>query len=537
MNAFKKHLPILVFLSVNCGLSGQNPYAISWSNAQESNQDVVSGGVVYADTGGVLIYRQEIEEYYSISDNLYKSSAKKLPPVLEHYDTNLRRDYSFSLEGWSPLHKDRSVKDGFTEGQEDRWYFPFHSKGKSWFVYSNYLRNDKIFVVKAQEIDLAKRGLSGEPIEIYRVKDTIHWRLGPEKMGDNMSVSILRDQAGSKIMFYTFTQPPFTNHFNIKVFDRKMRPLWSKEYHLPFEESTFEARGFLLSATGKLYCLARVYEALPDDNGNSRKSRAYIPMNVTFSSKAEYAAYSTILLELSGDSEYANIYRLDLDKSQLVDAWLLEDRDGQVHCAGFYSNEGYTRFNGCVDFVLNPLTQSLSIRGPLPFSSNALQKVTLKKGGDKETTIESCNLSGLRLLPNNSLVMNGEYSDQKGAYHVLSFNIDADFKTMEGARLKKSQLVKWQSDWLFAGYLGQNEAEGQSLFLFNEDIQDKNNLNLFTWSGKGDGATYVLPQPDDKKHLQIVTNQAYSILDKKLYFLAETRNHKTFRVGILQRKQ
>jgi hypothetical protein len=537
MNTLKKHLLTLIVFLPFCGPTAQNPYAINWSAAQESDQDVVSSGVVYADTGGVLIYRQEIEEYYSISDNIYKSSAKKLPPILEHYDIKLRRDYSFSLEGWSPLHKDRSIKDGFTEGQEDRWYFPFHSKGKSWFVYSNYVRSDKTIVVKTQELDLAKRGLTGEPIELFRVKDTIQWRLGPEKMGDNLSVNILRDQAESKIMFFVFPQPPFTNHFNIKVFDRKMRPLWSKEYHLPFEESTFEVRRFLLSVTGKLYCLARVYEPLPDDDRNGRQSRAYVPMNVTLSSKAEYAPYSTILLELSGESENANMYRLDLDKSLLVDAWLMEDRDGQVHCAGFYSNEGYNRYSGCVDFVLNPMTQTMTPRGPLPFSPNFLQKISLKKGVEKESFIESCNLTDLRLLPDNGLVMSGEYSDRKGAYHVLSMNIDADFKTMEGVRLKKSQLVKWQSDWLFVGYLGQNQADGQSLFLFNEDIQDKNNINLFAWSGNGDATSYVMPQPDDKKHLQIVTNQSFSTPDKKLYFLAETRNHKTFRVGVLQRKQ
>lgn len=516
-------------------LNGQIPLEIRWSEPQESAKDFVAGKIVQADTSGVLVYRQEIEEDYAIGDNIRGSRGKKLLPLFEHYDTNFHRDYTFALEGWSPFHKDQLIKVGSTKGNYDRWYFPFRMNNKTWFAYSNYTSEDKMIVVKVQEIDLSTQKLSGVPIEVFKLKDTVESRLAPDHMRDYLELGATVDRVGSKIMFFTFPQASFTNRFNVKVFDRKMRPMWSKEYYLPFAPNTFEVRDFQLSATGKLYCLARVYEPLPESDPGV-VSRAFIPMNVTLNSKPEYAAYSTIILELSSESDNANIFRLEMGKSLFVDAALLEDQDGQIHCAGLYSDNGYTQFYGCMDFVLNTFEKTLEKRGSLAFPPAFLKKVALKKESEKKPYIEAFKLMGLSLEKDGRMVMTGGYSDRYGAYHEMALSIDAAFQTMDGVRIKKSQEVKWQSDWLFTGNIGQIGAENQRLMLFNDNIQGNNQFNLFSWNGSGEGVSHTLPQPESQKHLLFVPTSQYTASNGKTYFIAETRNHKTYRLGQLHRK-
>lgn len=532
MKNSKKYSALLCCFVFCWQMQGQNPYEIQWSMAQESDQDFVAGSILYADTSGILLFRQEIEESYLIADNIYGSRGKKLLPVFEHYDTILNRDFTFALDGWSPLHKPQLLKDGHTEGQNDRWYFPYQVNNKTWFTYSNYTREDNMIVVKTQEIDLSKRKLTGTPIEIFRFKDSVEARFGPDQMQDYLQLGIMRDQMGSKIMFYTFPQAYFTNRFNVNVFDRKMRPMWAKEYSIPFVPNNFEVKYFQISATGKLYCLAKVYEG---EIQSSLGSYVFIAKDGTKSNR-EYAPYSMILLELSSNSPNANVYRLDMGKSQLVDATLLEDKDGKIHCAGFYSDNYSKQFYGCVDFVLNTFEQTVDKRGPIPFAPAFLKKVSLKKEDEKKPYLKSFELSGLQLEKSGSMIMAGEHVDEYGAYHNIVLKIDSSFQSMDGIRLKKSQFVKWQSDWLFTGNIGQIGAENQRLMLFNDNIQGNNQFNLFSWNGSGEGVSYTLPQPESQKHFLFVPTSQYTASNGKTYFLAETRNHKTYRLGQLHRK-
>jgi hypothetical protein len=533
MQNSKKHVALLFGIAFCWQIQGQNPFEIQWSKPMESDQDIVAGRILYADTSGILLFRQEIEESYLIGDNIHGSSGKKEPPIFEHYDTTLSRNFSFTLDGWSPLHKDKLLKDGQTEGHYDRWYFPYHANNKTWFAFSNYTSEDNMIVVKAQEMDIFKRKLSGTPIEIFRFKDTVEARFGPDQMREYLQLGMIGDRMSSKIMFYSFPQAHFTNRFNVKVFDRKMRPMWAKEFSIPFVPNNFEVKDFQLSATGKLYCLAKVYEG---EIESSLGSYGFVAIDGT-KTKREHAPYSTILLELSSDSDNANVYRLDMGKSKLIDATLFEDQDGQIHCAGLYSDGSNKHFYGCVDFVLNPFGQTVEKRGPLPFSPAFLKKVSVKREDEKKPYLEAFDLSGVHLEKNGRLIIAGSYSDSYGIYHSMVLNIDSSFQALDGIRIKKSQSVKWQSDWLFAGSIGALGFDNGSLFLFNDEIQGDNKINAFFWSGLREGESYVFPQPDKNKNLLLSTISHRNAVDSKIYFLAETRNHKTYRLGLFHRKR
>ncbi|MEQ1666685.1 MAG: hypothetical protein ABL927_15070, partial [Bdellovibrionales bacterium] len=261
MNLYIKWTPLFFCLCLFGLLKAQMPYEIHWGKTQESEKDFLSRSILKADTNGILLLRQEIEEHYDFFGTASYAEGKKLPPVLEHYTPDMKRNYSFELKGWSQDKDDALIKAGVTEGHYDRWYFPFSVNKKEWLAYSNYNQKEKYTYLYAREIDLQNQGLVGAPIELFRLKDTI---IGSNSRRGEIQLQSIVDQTGSKMMFFTFPEYTYPNHFNVKILDRKMRPLWSKEYDLPFDPNTFEIREFCLSVTGKFYCLARIYEPLPE---------------------------------------------------------------------------------------------------------------------------------------------------------------------------------------------------------------------------------------------------------------------------------
>ncbi|MBK6994898.1 MAG: hypothetical protein IPH31_08210 [Lewinellaceae bacterium] len=82
MKNSKKHVALLFGIAFCWQIHGQNPFEIQWSKPMESDQDIVAGRILYADTSGILLFRQEIEESYLIGDNIHGSSGKKSPPYL-----------------------------------------------------------------------------------------------------------------------------------------------------------------------------------------------------------------------------------------------------------------------------------------------------------------------------------------------------------------------------------------------------------------------------------------------------------------------
>ncbi len=524
-----KWILFLHLLPFYWAVQGQNLYEIQWSKVQESKKDFVSGRIIHADSNGVLLIRQEIEEYYEIGSTISGSLGKKLPPVIEHFTPELRRDYAFDLKGWSALQEDHLIQAGEVEGHFDRWYYPYWTNNKPWFTYSQYNKKDKNITFFAKEVDLDQQKLTGLPIELFQLKDSVEVRSGPESMKDYLRLSSIGDQAQSKLMFFTFPQYGYPNRFNVKIFDRKMKFLWAKEYNLPFIPNTFEIRDICLSTTGKFYCLARVYEVLPE-NGKS-------PVNITFMSKFDYASFTTILLEFSSNSEKANMYRLDMGEKILVDAGLKEDKDGQIHCVGGYTLDKYNRFYGFVDFVLNPFEQTISLRGPIPFSQPLLQKISLEKNTAKHAFVEAYDVNSPYFSPDGTIKVFGGYSDYKGAYHVVKLIIDAQFQEIKGIRIKKSQLVQRQSDWLFAGSVrAVDMIDKADILVFNDDIQGDNQINLFE-SKAGEGTTYQFPQPDPENRLLFVSESLGRTSGGRVYLIAETRGHKKYRLGYIQRKQ
>ncbi len=522
MKIFRKYVLLCFYLTIEICLNGQNPYVIHWGDPQTSGKNFLTRQIIHADTNGVLILRQEMEEYYKVSSTIDEPSGKKFPPLIEHFTPDLNRDYSFELKNWSLKNEPGQIQFGKPEGNIDRWYFPFWTNGKPWLAYSNYQQEEAQTDYYAREIDVRNGKLIGNPVEIFRFKDTIESQVS----NGRIRLRQVRDQANSKIMFITFPYYEALNKFKVRVFDQKMKGLWGKEYELPFESSTFEIRDFCLSVTGKFYCLARVYEKLPD--------RVLSMEDLTNGFPKDQATFSTILLEFSSDSESANMFRLEMGKNVLVDAKLREDKEGLIHCIGGYSPDHYSRMYGCVDFVLNPFDQTLTQSGPLPFSPSVLQKISLEKNTIKKPYLDAFEVSGVQFGQNRSINFWGTYGDARGAYHIIQFSIDSLFQSIDGIRIKKSQSVERQSDWIFAGSNAIPEEGEKGIVLFNDNIQGNNQINIFDFSLET-GKSFLAQQPDSKSRILLVTKALYSTKER-IYLVGETRNHKTYRIGYLERK-
>lgn len=190
---------------------------------------------------------------------------------------------------------------------------------------------------------------------------------------------IVSDDSSKLLVYY---QLPYDKgepeQFGFHAFDSKMNKLWSKDVTLPYEEELFSVADYTIGNDGNVYLTGRLYN-----------DRAKIKV------KGE-VNYSYKVLSYKNDGNDFQEYALDLGDKFITDVRIGTFPNGDLACAGFYSDKGvysikgsfYLRIEGNSGKALQTTTNQFGI----DFITQNLTEKQEKKAKKKEEKGKSLEL-------------------------------------------------------------------------------------------------------------------------------------------------
>ncbi|MBU2938222.1 hypothetical protein KO494_01595 [Lacinutrix sp. C3R15] len=190
----------------------------------------------------------------------------------------------------------------------------------------------------------------------------------------------------------------------VNVFDVSLNALWSKDYKMPYTERRMDLLDFAVDANGHGYILTKVFH---DDSNKDKKKR-----------KDKDANYHMELFRLLDGSEGIEKSKIVLNDKFINGISLFESPDGDMICAGFYTNglnNNLGNSDGIFTFKITKegkLVEKTAHEIPVEVLNQYVSKRTQKKNAkkDKDDKAEFANLRLRDLVINTdgSLILIGE---------------------------------------------------------------------------------------------------------------------------------
>ena len=367
---------LLLFLAFSSFLRGQTDANeptndpriaanVKWSpDLQEpSNADIKK--IIATEAGGFYALR---ERQGGVLSN---TTAAK--PILEFYNANMKlvrsKELDLDIKG-----KARFVKDVV---MLDR---------RLWVLSYFYNEKHEKTYLFAQEINKSNFNLGKDLIKVAEQDDK------NRDKSDVFTVATSRDS--SKIVI--FNRQPNENkqqEFSLAVFDSEFKELWSKEAKLPYSKKNFSIEDYQLDNQGNVYLLGIIYT----EGSNRLEKRG----------KATYQ-YDIVAYRQDDVRTEAYEYKIDMQDRFISDLSFKIGDDGDLICAGFYSEKGAKSVKGACFFKINPKTHDKTSISSRPFDfqfmttnlserSKERAKMAMEKG-DKEAEPELYDYSIDKLI-------------------------------------------------------------------------------------------------------------------------------------------
>lgn len=162
-------------------------------------------------------------------------------------------------------------------------------------------------------------------------------------------LSVSRDS--SKILVYN--QLPFKKsepeRFALRVYDADFQEQWVQDVTLPYGDGNFAIEEYRVDRDGNVYLLGVIYE-----------DRARVRRNGK-------PTYNYTILAYTEKGERAQEYRIDLEEQFITDLTFRVGNNGNLICAGFYSNKGTYSIKGTCFLQLDVKTKEIINLNLMPF--------------------------------------------------------------------------------------------------------------------------------------------------------------------------
>lgn len=338
---------------------------VKWSPDLEepSNADIKK--IVATEGGGFYALRERQGGLLS------NTTAAK--PILEFYNANMKlvrsKELDLEVKG-----KTRFIKDVV---MLDR---------RLWLLSYFYNEKHEKTYLFAQEVNKSTLSLGKELTKIAEQDQK------NQDKSDVFTVSTSRDS--SKIV--VFNRQPNENkqqEFSLAVFDSGFKELWSKEAKLPYSRKNFSIEDYQLDNQGNVYLLGIIYT----EGSNRLEKRG----------KATYQ-YDIVAYRQDNAMTESREYKIDMKDRFISDLSFKIADDGDLICAGFYSEKGAKSVKGSCFFKINPKTHDQTSISSRPFDFQFMTtnlsernkeraKVAVEKG-DKEAEPELYDYSIDKLI-------------------------------------------------------------------------------------------------------------------------------------------
>ncbi|MBL7791719.1 MAG: hypothetical protein JNK77_05335 [Saprospiraceae bacterium] len=176
---------------------------------------------------------------------------------------------------------------------------------------------------------------SGDLVKIGEVDAINRYREGA------FDVSISRDSSHMLVYTQLPSKKDEPERFSLQVFDNQFKELWNKSVALPYGDDNFAVEEYRIDDNGNVYLLGVIYQ------DRSRMRRQGKP------------TYQYTIIAYSQQGQDVQEVRVDLKDKFITDLTFRPQRDGNLVCAGFFSEKNNYSIKGTYYLRMNALTKEV----------------------------------------------------------------------------------------------------------------------------------------------------------------------------------
>ncbi len=303
----------------------RTPATMVWSDEYQEPSNTEIQKIIATEGGGFYTLRLH-------QGGLVGGGKQK--PIIEFYNSKMKlvrsRELDLDYKG-----KERHLKDVVMVG------------GRLWMLSFFYNEKHEKTYLFAQEVNKSTLNLIKDIIMIGEQDETNRERQ------DVFSLAQSRDS--SKIVIFN-RQPNSKDgqSFSLAVYDADFSQQWAKEAKLPYGKKNFSVEDYQVDNKGNVYLLGIIYT-----EGSNRLERRGKP---TY--QYDIVAY------LKDSTVDVQEYKIVLKDKFVTDLTFRIADDGDIVCAGFYSEKDAKGMKGSCFFKINPRTKDMTSISTREFDFN-----------------------------------------------------------------------------------------------------------------------------------------------------------------------
>ncbi len=305
--------------------NNRTPATMVWSDEYQEPSNTEIQKIIATEGGGFYTLRLH-------QGGLIGGGKQK--PIIEYYNSKMKLVRSRELDlGYKG--KERFLKDVVMVG------------GRLWMLSYFYNEKHEKTYLFAQEVNKSTLNLTKDMVMIGEQDET-----NREKQ-DVFSLAQSRDS--SKIVIFN-RQPNSKDgqSFSLAVYDADFTQQWAKEAKLPYGKKNFSVEDYQVDNKGNVYLLGIIYT-----EGSNRLERR---------GKATYQY--DIVAYLKDSMLDVQEYKILLKDKFVTDLTFRIADDGDIVCAGFYSEKDAKGMKGSCFFKINPRTKDMTSISTREFDFN-----------------------------------------------------------------------------------------------------------------------------------------------------------------------
>lgn len=301
---YRKSVIAIVVLMISAASFGQeeefkgsDKVDIKWGAEQKASRTATLSDIIGFDENGIYAIKTRGGMNWGVN--------------MEHYDYNYE---SVSSVKFDVEMNDRNMDlEMMVHLDEELYLFTSYRDGKA--------KKNSLFY---QTVDKGSMNPKGTPQEIATIDYSGHtkWNSGV------FNYDLSRDS--SKVLIY-YDMPYESGEaekFGLRVFDKDLNELWSRDITLPYNDKLFQVVDYIVDNAGNVYLVGKLYR-----EGVKNKVRGE-------------ANYTYQLLSYSGDGESMEEYEIKLKDRFIMDLKVAITDDLDIICGGFYSEHGKYSIKG-----------------------------------------------------------------------------------------------------------------------------------------------------------------------------------------------
>jgi len=306
--------------------------------------------------------------------------------------------------------------------------------------------------------------------------------------------AISRDS--SKILMYA--DLPFDRRsgkrLSLTVYNDKLEKQWTKAVELPFQDRNFEVENYEVDRSGNVYILGR----LIDRN------------NVSLFSNRPY--YTYVIVAYRNNGKDVKEYDVSLGDDFITDLTIRVGNDGDLICAGFYSERTTQSMKGSFFSKISAETKRMYDIKKGEFDSEFLSQFMSKRRAKKKRELFNYRIDKLILRSDGGALMIAEqffvvattHTDANGfqtttyTYYyndIIAINMNPDGSIEWATRVPKRQI---DGSGAFSSY-AMTISKGKIYFIYNDhpkNLTQTNFRKIKNFNGKRSVVNLAVLSPD-----------------------------------------